>query len=227
MKFMHFKTGQFKMWKPIDVSHIKRRGEEIFSRLFFVVLAGVALYIALLNIVGKKDEAPEVKQDIPVVETGVDGAGNIVEEGEVVNGQEVIVEDGQARYIQQYNEIDPRVESVRTYLASRQAPLADYADHFVEAADKYGIDYRLVPAISVMESNGGKHLFRDYNAWGWGSVNFTSFEEGIETVTRGLKTGYYDAGLDTVAEIAPVYCPPNAKAWTNGVTEFMNYMEVK
>ena len=47
-----------------------------------------------------------------------------------------------------------KVKAIRTYLSSRNAPLAEYAEEFVRAADYYEIDYRLVAAISVIESNG-------------------------------------------------------------------------
>ena len=105
------------------------------------------------------------------------------------------------------------------------APLADYAEKFVEVANKYGLDYRLLPAIATVESSGGKNNFRKYNAWGWGNKSFGSFEEGIETVGKGLKTGYIDKGRDTVDEIAPVYCPPNASNWVRSVNQFMIEIE--
>lgn len=120
--------------------------------------------------------------------------------------------------------VDNRVSKVRSFLVSRNAPLAAHAEQFVISADKYGIDYRLVAAISIIESSGGSKLFRPYNAWGWGSVNFSSFDEGIDTVSRGLKKGYYNRGLDTPSEIAPVYCPPNASHWASAVSEFMSQM---
>jgi hypothetical protein len=47
---------------------------------------------------------------------------------------------------------------------------------FVKAADTYGIDYRLAPSISIIESSGGIHTFRTYNGWGW-EMNFSSWEE--------------------------------------------------
>lgn len=121
---------------------------------------------------------------------------------------------------------DPyKVGVVYRYLAGRNAPLADYATEFITAADHYGIDYRIVAAISVMESNGGKKTFRPYNAWGWGKMTFESWEQGIWTVSKGI-AGYYSRGLTTPKLIAPYYCPPNADNWANKVGYIMYEMEL-
>ncbi|MDY0097369.1 MAG: hypothetical protein RBS01_03410 [Candidatus Dojkabacteria bacterium] len=114
-----------------------------------------------------------------------------------------------------------KIENIRKYLSKRGAPLAANAKDFVEAADMYGIDYRLVAAISIIESSGGLHNFKPYNAWGWGSYSFKNFKEGIYTVSKGLG-GYYSRGLDTPKEISVYYCPPSASAWASKVTYVMN-----
>jgi len=128
------------------------------------------------------------------------------------------------------NEIDPeltvnpnsrKIENVKSYLSNRNSPLAEYADVLVTVAEEYGIDYRLVAAISVVESGGGKHCFRPYNAWGWGSKSFDSWENGIYTVSKGLSK-YYAKGATTPAYIAPSYCPPNANKWATNVQYVMN-----
>jgi len=114
-----------------------------------------------------------------------------------------------------------RIENIRKYLSKRGAPLAANAQDFVEAAQKYGIDYRLVAAISIIESSGGLHNFKPYNAWGWGSYSFKNFKEGIYTVSKGLG-GYYSRGLDTPKEISVYYCPPSASSWASKVSYVMN-----
>jgi len=118
-------------------------------------------------------------------------------------------------------EFNRKVEQIGNYLSKRNAPLAKYADVFVEAADYYDIDYRLAAAISVIESNGGKYTFRPYNAWGWGKSGFESWEDGIWTVSKGLAK-YYDLGLTTPRLIASSYCPPSADAWASKVSYVMN-----
>jgi hypothetical protein len=118
-----------------------------------------------------------------------------------------------------------KVENIRRYLAGRNAPLAGYAEEFVRAADHYGIDYRLIAAISVIESNGGRKNFKPYNAWGWGKMTFENWEQGIWTVSKGL-AGYYSRGLTTPKLIATYYCPPNAVNWANKVSYVMYEMEL-
>jgi len=115
-----------------------------------------------------------------------------------------------------------KIENIRNFLIERNSPLAQYASEFVYAANEYGIDYRLVAAISIVESSGGIHNFKPYNAWGWGSYGFDDWKDGIWSVSKGLATGYYSRGLDTPLEIARVYCPPSASSWSGKVTRLMN-----
>jgi len=123
------------------------------------------------------------------------------------------------------NEVaDVRVTKIKAYLSQRAAPLADYAKEFVAAADEYGIDYNLVAAISVIESEGGKHTFRPYNAWGWGKSGFASWEDGIWAVSKGLSK-YYAKGMTTPRAISYSYCPPTADSWASKVQYVMNQIE--
>lgn len=116
---------------------------------------------------------------------------------------------------------DIRIQKVRAYLSRRGAPLSKYAKEMVNAADTYGIDYRLVAAISIIESNGGRYTFRPYNAWGWGKMTFANWNEGIEEVSEGLGH-YYSRGLTTPKLISNYYCPPSASSWANKVQSVMN-----
>ncbi len=113
--------------------------------------------------------------------------------------------------------VDCRVIAVRNYLQSIGAPLATHANTFVKVADTYGLDYRLLPAISVIESTGGKFLFRPYNPFGWGRRGFASFDQAIWHVGRGIRTGYYNKGFTNPYAIAKVYCPPNSNEWARKV----------
>jgi hypothetical protein len=66
-------------------------------------------------------------------------------------------------------------------------PLSGYGQKFVEVADSCGIDWRLLPAISVQESTGGKYM-RLNNPFGWASarIGFKDFNEAIEVVGKNL-----------------------------------------
>ena len=116
---------------------------------------------------------------------------------------------------------DEKVQKVRKYLQSRNSPLYHYAEDFVNASEEYGIDYRIVTAISIVESGGGKKNFMPYNAWGWGKKGFSSWPEGIWAVSKGIGK-YYSNGLTTPKLISYSYCPPSADSWARKVQGVMN-----
>jgi hypothetical protein len=126
---------------------------------------------------------------------------------------------------------DARVEIVRQYLEGYSSPLTNHAKFIVETSDKYGVDFRLTTAIAQQESNLCKKIPADsYNCWGWGihsrgSLGFRSFEEGIESVTKGIREDYIDQGLLTAEEIMAKYTPLSQGTWAEGVNTFMEEME--
>lgn len=127
---------------------------------------------------------------------------------------------------------DARPEIVKQYLEYYNSPLTPYSDFIIQTSDKYKLDYRLIPAIAQQESNLCKVIPPgSYNCWGWGihsqgSLGFDSFEEGIDTVSKGLRTQYLDKGLGTVTEIMSKYNATSPDgAWAKGVSQFMDEME--
>lgn len=98
------------------------------------------------------------------------------------------------------------------------SPLSGYGSTFAEAAWDYGVDPRFSPAISCIESGKGTYCFRNHNAWGWGSVDWDSWEEAIFSHVRGLSRGY---GYTVTVEGAQKYCPPNWEFWYNNVSAQM------
>ncbi len=101
--------------------------------------------------------------------------------------------------------LDDRVEKIEKYYNRYNLPLAKNAEDFVVSADEYDIDWRLVAAIGMIESTGGKHACSTatYSAFGWGSckINFDSYTESIDVISRNLsgqnpKTARYYAGKD-------------------------------
>ena len=118
---------------------------------------------------------------------------------------------------------DTRVKQLADYLTKYNSPLAKYAPDFIGAADKYGLDWTLVPAITGVESSFGKRIpYNSYNAYGWGNgqIYFQSWEQSIDHVSRVLKEKYLSRGLDTPVKIAPVYAPPSS-TWAGKVSYFM------
>jgi hypothetical protein len=122
---------------------------------------------------------------------------------------------------------DIRVEKLQAFLARYDSPLTPFAQDFVGLADKYQIDWRLVPAITGVESTFGKQIpYNSYNAYGWANGNyaFKSWEDSIIIVTKTLKEKYYNHGLDNPYKIGPVYAPPS-KTWAGKVNFFMEKIE--
>jgi len=97
------------------------------------------------------------------------------------------------------------------FLKEKDSPLTEFSDVFIDAADLWGIDWRLLPAITGLESSFGKRMIPgSYNAYGWGGgyINFYSWTHSINHVSQKLSENYYARGLDTPAKIGSVYAPP-------------------
>ncbi|MEX2007645.1 MAG: hypothetical protein WD992_02635, partial [Candidatus Levyibacteriota bacterium] len=125
---------------------------------------------------------------------------------------------------------DYRTKILRKYLEQFDSPLAPYAGSFVENADKYDLDWKFVAAISGLESTFGKQIpYGTYNGWGWGiygtnRIYFKSWEDGIGTVSQGLRTKYMDTwGARDVYSIGKIYAA--SPTWAQRVTYFMNQIE--
>ncbi|PIV08297.1 hypothetical protein COW57_05075 [Candidatus Roizmanbacteria bacterium CG17_big_fil_post_rev_8_21_14_2_50_39_7] len=106
------------------------------------------------------------------------------------------------------------------------APLLSEVDSFLEACEKYNLDCYLLPAISGVESTFGRFLIPGtYNSFGWGRgvIAFTSFNQTIMTVGKGLRENYIDKGADTVDKIGRIYC--EGDTWSGKVKFFMNKFE--
>lgn len=125
---------------------------------------------------------------------------------------------------------DNRVESITEFFAKYKSPLQPYAQNVVDAADFYGIDSRLLPAIAMQESNLCKKApLESYNCWGFGIygnkvIKFQSYQEGIDIVTKTLAKEYKQKGLETPEQIMKVYTPPSDGSWARGVSHFMNQL---
>lgn len=124
---------------------------------------------------------------------------------------------------------DERVANLMVFFRTHNSDLYEHAEFIVKTSDKYELDYRLLPAIAMKESTLCKYIPKNsHNCWGWGIygntvTRFSSYPEAIETVAKGLKTGYKDQGLETVDQIMSKYNPvsPNG-SWAKGVTAFMD-----
>ena len=122
---------------------------------------------------------------------------------------------------------DYRIRVLKAYLLKHNSPLADYSEEFIKTADKYNIDWRLVPAISGVESTFGKRIPKNsFNAYGWanGKYSFNSWEHSIEVVSKTLRERYMDKGATSIGQIARIYAPPSS-TWAAKVRFFMRKID--
>jgi hypothetical protein len=124
-----------------------------------------------------------------------------------------------------------RAAAIDSFFRDRSMPLAGSGMTFVLVAEKYGLDWRLLPAIAVRESSGGKAAC-GYNPFGWGSCklhNFVSYEQAIEALGRNLgganpKTSSYYAGKNTKEKLY-YYNGTVVKEYPDEVLAIMNMIE--
>jgi len=88
---------------------------------------------------------------------------------------------------QQAEQFKERADAIDAFFQKRSMPLAGYGTTMVSAAEKNGLDWRLLPAIAARESSGGKQAC-NFNPFGWGSckIEFKSWTEAINTVAAHL-----------------------------------------
>jgi hypothetical protein len=117
------------------------------------------------------------------------------------------------------------------------SPFLSHADTIVEEADRYQIDFRLIPAIAMCESNLGFRLpsSDSFNAWGIAvytnsmkGKHFDGWKAAISWVTKFIREKFYDKGITDLQEIGAIWAPPsvdNNYSWTRCVQGFMDKME--
>lgn len=120
-------------------------------------------------------------------------------------------------------EKEQKVNTLTSFLKERNSPLTAFARIFVEEAEKNELDYRLVPAITGVESSFGKAIPTDsFNAYGWANGNyfFASWEESIAIVTKTLNEQYKQGwGAETPEQIGKYYAA--SPTWASRVVLFM------
>jgi hypothetical protein len=110
-----------------------------------------------------------------------------------------------------------QAEAIDAYFSEHDMPLAGTGMKMAVEADKNDLDWRILPAIAVRESTGGKFDCKrvENNPFGWGSckISFKSNGEAIETVARNLggnnpnTARHYDN--KTTKQILKAYNPPS------------------
>jgi hypothetical protein len=96
---------------------------------------------------------------------------------------------------------DARLKTLQKFFHKAGCPAQHYSQQFLEAADTYDLDWRLLPSISFIESTGGKAA-KNNNLFGWdsGRAGFASPVASIDAVGYRLAHSelYRDKDLDGI-----------------------------
>lgn len=129
---------------------------------------------------------------------------------------------------------DARTLLLEKFFKRNASPMTPYTNLIVQEADKYGFDFRLVPAIAMCESNLGKHvpLKAGFNPLGIAvytgtqkGKNFESWEHAITWASKYIYDKYYSKGITNLVDIQQYWAPPAAgtgNSWANCVQFFEN-----
>lgn len=121
-------------------------------------------------------------------------------------------------------QLDKQAQILAAYLHTHNSPLEYHAQDFIDAAKQYNLDWKLVAAISGVESTFGKQIPGGYNGWGWGvygnqAIYFNSWTEAIYTISQGLRENYIDKGYTEPYSMNRIYAA--SPFWGSKVRYFM------
>ena len=96
---------------------------------------------------------------------------------------------------------DRRLAFLRAFFEQGSCPAAKLSSVFLDAADMYALDWRLLPSLSFVETSGGKAAHNN-NLFGWdsGRAAFSSAAAGIRAVAASLANSalYRNKDLDGI-----------------------------
>lgn len=148
--------------------------------------------------------------------------------------QDLTPSNGSVRGVStQFRSEDARPAIVAAFLERHNSPLEPYDTYgqiLVDIADREGIDFRLLPAIAMQESNLCKRIPPgSYNCLGFGvhsrgTLGFENYEANFKRAARELKANYINQGLTTPSQIMTKYTPSSNGSWANSVNQWMAEM---
>ncbi|MBP7842886.1 glucosaminidase domain-containing protein [Candidatus Woesebacteria bacterium] len=194
----------------------------------FVIIASVSFYK-----IGEFDFLKDTEEQSTVLITQANSGNDTA-----ILGATTIVETDDARALLIANFLK-RYNTGNRNIHHPLVPEDYFGKFFVSLADKYNLDFRLLPAIAMQESNLCNHTpkpkneagvpVESYNCLGFGVYGtkvtmFPSFEANFEQAAKTLKKNYIDIGLDTPYKIMKKYTPPSDGSWAESVNQWMAEM---
>jgi hypothetical protein len=118
---------------------------------------------------------------------------------------------------------DPRAARLERFFHIYHCPAPYHVSEYLRAADDYGLDYRLLPAVSIRETTCGV-AETENNRWGFhnGLAGFSSIEAGIDFMAHRLAEHPYYKGK-TLQQKLFTYNP--LAAYPDEVTRIMRQIE--
>lgn len=138
---------------------------------------------------------------------------------------------------QHEDKTDPRIQKLEAFFASYNSPLSGHADVFVETADEFDLDWRLLPAIAGVESTFGRNVpsYAKYNPFGWRCNHiqpcwrFPSYEGAVRTVGEKIThlSAYkeWERNKGNIRLLAVIYNGGDQKKWQRGVEYFIGRLK--
>ncbi len=119
---------------------------------------------------------------------------------------------------------DHRIARLERFFQTYHCPTPYHTSDYLRAADGYGLDYRLLPALSIRETLCGRAERQQHNAWGFhpGHQTFPSTEIGIDFVAQRLAQHRLYKGKTLDAKLF-TYNPRSA--YPNEVKRIMGQIE--
>lgn len=196
-------------------SHDPKTGQKVLLSFALIILLGSRILSSVATIQDVQASFPETPErgdiNLPAIELQ-----DTTAQAHIATQSKMAGDNGQR--LRELSEHKDKVERVRAFYARWNAPMADHADYIVTVSEQFGLDWRLIPSISIVESSGGKFCFKPYNFAGWGKMGFNNFEEAIYTVAAGLASGYRTSNPYA---IAPKYNTVTPSSWANKVSYLM------
>ena len=121
---------------------------------------------------------------------------------------------------------DDRAQILEKFLKSRNSPMTSDAAKLVKIADKYNLNWKLLPAIAGVESHYGQAIPQgSYNPYGWnnGGTYFKDWSQASEVVASGIRTRYLPTGEVTPYIIGPSYAAN--PLWASHVANYMHQID--
>jgi hypothetical protein len=128
---------------------------------------------------------------------------------------------------------DARADILANFLKRHDSPLKpydEYAQKIVAISDQNNLDFRLLVAIAMQESNlckkipEGSHNCLGFGIHSRGTLEFDSYDASFERAAREIKKNYVDQGLTTPEDIMQKYTPSSNGSWAASVNQWLAEM---